>query len=709
MMTAVISLLGCREEAEELAYDGNSLKVEVDDNGDNRQDSVRTRTAYTGFHTDFEAGDAIGVYAFNGKQFVNSNIKFTKQEDGKWTSDAKVIYNPAYTYYAYFPYISNPYTPATTAAKEGSDDVDTKFANFISDSQNLFWKADQFSKANYDASNLMINTGVLKGDHTIKFSLKHKRGLAIISNAVNQWYYADKPDVKYPCTPVFSGNIPFTTNNTNYFLVKPNTTTSVAGLSLSINEGKYMVSDAIQLMGTPTYQNVPSWLKITPIVEDGKPTDFSVTTTEDVVSTEKAIDTEMQNNTPANNCDLSMTNNDGSARTARTTANCYLVHAPGTYRIPLVYGNAIKNGVGNPSAYHSTTAENSNKRQNLVNHLDQEIYTGDANSETDPWIKNHSITVNGAKLVWQDSKGLIESVGVDGDFLTFKVSHDNITQGNALIAATANGTVVWSWHIWVTKEKLQESELVSVATGSHTYEVAPVNLGEGRTMEKASSDVRASSNGVTLRFNIEQKNATDYRANTYYQWGRKDPEIPATIGSDIAYDIDGNNIKFQYSSSSVSIGTTIQNPGIHYCSSSTYGPYNESNYNYWDMNQTRTGNISTATVKTIYDPCPPGFCVPTGNLYYYMGDNVSMTTWQGTNGQQGRIWKDGDSVLFFPAAGYRDYGSGTLNYVGFLGYSWSASASYSYNARYLYFDSGSWYWYHNYRAYGFSVRPVLEE
>ncbi len=39
--------------------------------------------------------------------------------------------------------------------------------------------------------------------------------------------------------------------------------------------------------------------------------------------------------------------------TAMNTANCYIINAPGRYSLPLVYGNAIKNGATNSSAYIS--------------------------------------------------------------------------------------------------------------------------------------------------------------------------------------------------------------------------------------------------------------------------------------------------------------------------------------------------------------------
>ena len=129
------------------------------------------------------------------------------------------------------------------------------------------------------------------------------------------------------------------------------------------------------------------------------------------------------------------------------------------------------------------------------------------------------------------------------------------------------------------------------------------------------------------------------------------------------------------------------------------------------MNQTSTGNITTATVKTVYDPCPPGFCVPTGNLYYYMGNtgssNSSYGTWQST--PPGRTWIYGGANNFFPASGLRGNSNGSLSVVGSLGYYWSASAGNSFGGRNLFFDSGYWGWDGNYRACGFPVRAVAEE
>ena len=148
----------------------------------------------------------------------------------------------------------------------------------------------------------------------------------------------------------FTTNIPYNAGIYSYYLMKPSTATSVGGETCSAAGGKFI--DCIY---------------------------------------------------PLNPIDLSMVDNAGSPRAGRTTANCYLVHHAGPYKLPLVYGNAIRNGSTNRNAYYTTQTENT--LQNFVNHNDAGIYTGD--DAKDPWIKNHSITVAGARLIWQDVQATI--------------------------------------------------------------------------------------------------------------------------------------------------------------------------------------------------------------------------------------------------------------------------------------------------------------
>ena len=363
--------------------------------------------------------------------------------------------------------------------------------------------------------------------------------------------------------------------------------------------------------------------------------------------------------------DLSMLDCAGNLRPRSWTANCYMVHTAGDYKLPLVYGNAIKNGATNTAAYTGVSGQ----LETFPRH--------DGSAITTPWIKDNGITVATAELLWQDAEGLITAVGIDGDYLTLTVGKNATAQeGNAVVVAKdGSGNIVWSWHIWVTKQTFAEADLTTVATGNHDYQVTPVNLGW-------------------------VGDAVSPGTNTFYQWGRKDP-FPGT-GS------------VTYSTSSATIADNIKNPTTFYNVSDK--PNTSTAYNLWDAKQTGTDNIATATVKTVYDPSPAGFCVPTGNLYYYFGDgekNRSMSTWDNTN--KGATWNLGitGNALFFPATGRRDPGNGNLNYVGRYGYCWSASAlgSNANNAPNLIYSSetSKWVWYYSRRSYGFPVRAVAEE
>ena len=390
--------------------------------------------------------------------------------------------------------------------------------------------------------------------------------------------------------------------------------------------------------------------------------------------------------------DLSMVDCAGNARATMWTANCYMVHKAGGYKLPLVYGNAIKNGATNAAAYTGVSGQ----LETFTNHAGTAI--------TDPWIKNNGITVNSAELLWQDANGLITKVGIEGDYLTLTVSKDATTQeGNAVIAVKSGSDIVWSWHIWVTKQTF--ATLTTIATGSHNYQVTPVNLGWVATGGEGKQGYAP-----------------------FYQWGRKDAFIPGTGTANTnhtVYNISGTAVTgFTFKEdNNATIADNIQNPTTYYStgtysSGGNFGPCNTTYYNMWDAQNTAEDNVTTATVKTVYDPSPAGFCVPTGNLFYFMGNGSSSrpmtTSWDDT--YKGATWSNsvvassitGDN-LYFPASGCRNYGSGTLYNVGSGGFCWSASPGSSYVGRSLDFNSGYWYWGYSTRATGTPVRAVAEE
>ena len=80
---------------------------------------------------------------------------------------------------------------------------------------------------------------------------------------------------------------------------------------------------------------------------------------------------------------------------SQTTANCYVVNAPGTYKLPLVYGNAIVDGKEKPEAY--------NKDNKFVDYKGQHITSA------------HLPTPDDATLVWSDGFYMFEDVKLSAD------------------------------------------------------------------------------------------------------------------------------------------------------------------------------------------------------------------------------------------------------------------------------------------------------
>lgn len=289
-----------------------------------------------------------------------------------------------------------------------------------------------------------------------------------------------------------------------------------------------------------------------------------------------------------------------------------------------------------------------------------------------PWIKD-AFPVDEGLLLWEDTPGLVTAVGksTDDTFLTLTVGKDAATQeGNAVVAAKMGPNILWSWHIWVTKQTFAANELTPVNTGRHVYLVTPVNLGW-----------------------VANTTSAPWGTNTFYQWGRKDP-FPATGSAS------------SVSSNSATIADNILNPTTFY--SVDERPNTSTAYNLWDAKQTGTGDIATPTVKTVYDPCPPGFCVPTGDLHHYIGESGRFY-WRGTH--KGGYLDGTDPLLFFPASGRLDNTNGSPWGFADTGYCWAASVYGHKSSRCIHFHSTGLNFVYDVqvRGYGFPVRAVVEE
>jgi len=117
-----------------------------------------------------------------------------------------------------------------------------------------------------------------------------------------------------------------------------------------------------------------------------------------------------------------------------------------------------------------------------------------------------------------------------------------------------------------------------------------------------------------------------------------------------------------------------------------------------------------ANPKTVNDPCPQGWRVPTLDELQTLDDTRNVTSeWTIVNDVSGRIFTDinSNNTLFLPAAGWRVQNNGALDNVGTHGYYWS-SIVIGTDARNLSFSSSNVVVGNNLRTWGFSVRCVAD-
>ncbi len=432
--------------------------------------------------------------------------------------------------------------------------------------------------------------------------------------------------------------------------------------------------------------------------------------------------------------------NSTGASGVQNTANCYVVSAPGYYSFPLVYGNAIKDSQTNSSAYTSTKTETTTL-QKFVNHL--------GNAITNPYIsENSNCTPNSAELVWQDAKDLVKNIkynsGTNGGNVSFYVDKSTIRQGNAVIAVKdASSNVLWSWHIWVTDEDLTKT----IAVTNHDSELnyfMPVNLGwcdfEGTIYEERSCMVRITAGSESKEITITQSAGTDatWANSPFYQWGRKDPFLPAlcymdqkelTANNKTWYDKSGTSstslTKSNLGTGTDAIKNYILNPGTYTLNNGGDNTY----YNLWSADNTTylLASHDTKVVKTVYDPCPVGFTVPPGRAFTGFtkdGWTISASgdaiygTWSSSANHYGTDFgtsgtSTSSSTIFLGYLGYRNY-DGT--WYSNDGRYWTAVPTVTYDPSAI--QQGGYLRFSAYsivtatgcqRGYGLSIRPTKEQ
>lgn len=399
--------------------------------------------------------------------------------------------------------------------------------------------------------------------------------------------------------------------------------------------------------------------------------------------------------------------------TSQNTANCYVVNGYGTFKFPAVYGNRIKNGSDNIVNLFSASS-NADEFNNKVN------------------IEN----IASAELVWQDSPGLISSVGktsLNGyDYVTFTVPNTTVKPGNALIAVkNSKGDILWSWHIWFVEQSLNLG-----ATVDNKHYFMPINLGWVSNVSSSINFDKYDEKKVFLRIKAGDKEHTvTLKRNAYtvvknasvtpttngyscfYQWGRKEPLLCGGITvygmgvSPLTTGFHDDNEDF----SETTAKYAIKNPLSFLTnwkgnSTSDVLKYGNERWSAGIKSLSSDNAKITEVVKTIYDPSPVGYKIPNADN---MSGMMSATTEEDKGSSYMYEFSKNNSVLaFWVGVGYytgvNNGAGGNSKYQ----YCWTATCNqYSDQmnqgkGKYLYRKANTTYELEI--SYAMSIHPILD-
>lgn len=301
------------------------------------------------------------------------------------------------------------------------------------------------------------------------------------------------------------------------------------------------------------------------------------------------------------------------------TANCYVVSSA---NMGYCFDATIKgNGVNTLTKRDGTTVRLPDNNVSLqVDHV--------GILRTDAMMK-----LENGKMVLIDEmeeRGTIEMVRLISDKLSdgkvmFEVIGDPDNpenyalqyKGNVKIAAyNQAGDIIWSWHIWITDKPMNQG----YSNGSVAMDR---NLGAVTASWEGFQPARTAWGGL------------------YYQWGRKDPLFRGTI--DPSYEgIWGTNVQQEQ----VSVAEAHKNPTAYFYlpGSNNWTTDEATSDHFW-------GYISERDdyVKTIYDPCPPGYRVSSNAIWEVRADDITLTSVaQGTNNAGYKIMIGDYTQVYYP-------------------------------------------------------------
>ena len=280
-----------------------------------------------------------------------------------------------------------------------------------------------------------------------------------------------------------------------------------------------------------------------------------------------------------------------------------------------------------------------------------------AGSYSFPAVKGNSDAtvgaVNSVDVLWETfgtsetpEKGdLIPIVRYEDGNVLFATSRE-FREGNTVIAAkSSDGTILWSWHIWLTDQPQEQI----------------YNNGAGTMMDRNLGAVSATPSESILTRGL------------MYQWGRKDPFLGS---SDLTQKVQSaSTIEWPAAvGSDANIGTieyAVANP-------TTLIYHNINNGDWYYTGSSETDDTRWSAEKGLYDPCPAGWRVPDGGengVWARANGGASSFVGEFDNTNKGIDFSGifgSSSVIWYPAAGFR-YNDLSLSNIGSFGSMWTVT------------------------------------
>lgn len=238
-------------------------------------------------------------------------------------------------------------------------------------------------------------------------------------------------------------------------------------------------------------------------------------------------------------------------------------------------------------------------------------------------------------VIWQSQASMIQYVTLEdgkGSFYVGSNDDGNLREGNAVIGAyDVSGTLIWSWHFWVTEHK------IDVIPGT---QIMNCNLGALNNSNASESDIQESY-------------------GLYYQWGRKDPFVGpaaynAASNTNVAmYTGTNGRVYLKVVESTEKTGTmtyAVQHPLTFLKATDKSG---------YDWLYSEHSNTLWSDTKTINDPCPAGWRVASGSSFNALTIQADQWNDLSRNKYSATLLAGSEQNLFF-GVGRRSYADGVI-------------------------------------------------